>query len=339
MKEPVVITEGEYAKGEKIFGDAAGRIEWKVSSQDERSVAEAVAASGARIAVVGIEKYQGPLYEALEANAKGKPALIVRYGVGYDSINLEKCKGHNVILAITAGTLDRSVAEHTLALMLACARNVPFLDTEVRSGRFTGRQGFELAGKTLGLVGLGHIGKFVAKMAAFGFGMKVVVYDVLPLEKASAAESLGTEDFKTRYGIAEYHTEYGPCAAAADILSLHMPVLPSTIKFMNKERLGRLKNGALFINTSRGRLVDEADLYDALLSGRIAGAGLDVFEKEPYVPVSPDKDLRKLPNVVLTSHTASNTFEANAAMQRVIVGNIDAYAAGDLARLTAVKIP
>lgn len=339
MKEPVVITEGEYAKGERIFGEAAGRYEWKVIPQDEKTAAAAVAASGARVAVVGIEKYNGHLYEALEENAKGKSALIIRYGVGYDSINLEKCRQHNVILAITPGALDRSVAEHTLALMLACARNLPFLDTEVRAGRFTGRQGFELAGKTLGLVGLGHIGKHVARMAAFGFGMKVVVYDVLPLEKAAAGENSGTEDFKTRYGISEYHTEYGPCAEGADILSLHMPVLPSTIKFMNADRFGRLKPGAFFINTGRGRLVDEADLYDALASGRLKGAGLDVFEKEPYEPVSSDKDLRKLPNVVLTSHTASNTAEANAVMQRIIVQNIDAYAAGELDRLTAVKIP
>ena len=339
MKIPVVITEIEYNKGKKVFDGASARFDWNVTSREEEKVADAIRTSGARIAVVGVEKYTGPLYEALGSNAKGEASLIARYGVGYDGIDLAQCKSHGVYLTITPGALDNAVAEHAMALILACARNLVSLDSQLRSGIFANVQGFELAGKTLGIVGLGNIGKRVSHIAAFGFGMKVIVYDTLALEDAAQKEKSGTDEFRQRYGIADYATEYESCAKKADLLSLHMPVLPSTVKFMNAERFGKMKPGSIFINSSRGKLVDEADLYDALVSGQLLYAGLDVFEREPYEPVHPDKDLRKLPNIVLTSHTASNTVEANFAMQSIVLQNMDAYLVGDFGRLTAVRMP
>lgn len=334
---PVVITKSVYAKGEAVFGDASGRYDWKILEPAEAGMAEAVSAWKSRIAVLGVERYEGPLYEALNRSAGGKPSLIMRYGVGTDGIDLRKCRESGVLLAITRGTLDRSVAEHAMSLILACARHIAFLDREMRSGRFTPRQGVELAGKTLVLLGFGQIAKRLSPMAAFGFGMKVIAFDHKPLEKAAALEGLPEAAYQDRYGLSEYSTEYHACAARADFLSLHLAVRPDTVDFINADSLAAMKTGAYLINTARGRLVDEAALYDALEAGRIRGAGLDVFRKEPYEPVSPERDLRRLPNVVLTGHVGSNTLEANLAMQEKVLQNLDAYAAGALDRMTLVK--
>ena len=147
MKIPVVITEKEYRKGKPAFDEAEDRYGWVVTAQSESDVAAAVSKSGAKIAVLGVEKYKGPLYEALAGNAAGAKALIARYGVGYDGVDMGECARHGIVLTITPGALDRSVAEHAMALMLGFARNLVFGDSEMRSGRFSPRTGFELAGK------------------------------------------------------------------------------------------------------------------------------------------------------------------------------------------------
>lgn len=334
---PVVIAKSVYAKGETVFGGASDRYDWRILDPAEAGMAEAVSASKARVAVLGVESYAGPLYAALNRSAGGGPSLIMRYGVGYDGIDLAQCRGHGVLLAITTGTLDRSVAEHALSLIFACARNSVFLDSEMRSGRFTPRQGVVLDGKTLVLLGFGHIAKHLSHMAASGLGMKVIAVDHKPLEKAAALEGLSESAYVGRHGISEYATEYGACAARADFLSLHLPVRPDTVDFVDADFLAAMKPDAYLINTARGKLVDESALYDALEAGRIRGAGLDVYRKEPYEPVSPQRDLRKLPNVVLTSHVGSNTLEANRAMQESVLRNLDAFEAGAFDRMTLVK--
>jgi len=337
MSEPVVITEKEYKKGRTSFDTVSG-IEWVVTAKDEESVARAVRTSGARVAVLGVEIYAYALYEALEENAKGKSALIARYGVGYDGINREECKKRNIILAITPGALDISVAEHTIALMLCIAKNIAFCDSEMRASRFTACRGFELSGKVLAIIGIGKIGRLVSRMASYGFGMKVLAYDVLSLDVLAGNEAIGLNEFLLRYGVASYSNDYAEIVSKADIVSIHIPVLPSTLKFMNGDRISHLKKGALLINTSRGRLIDESALYDALSSNRLKGAALDVFETEPYTPAESGKDLRTLQNVILTPHIASDTEEANNRMQAIVCENIDAFIHGSFGAIHAVQL-
>lgn len=339
MKYPIAITEKEYNKGRAVFDSAADLYDWLVCDSSEDAVAKAVKTSGSCVAVLGVEKYAGPLYEALAANGAGRPTLISRHGVGYDGISLEQCRKHRVILSITKNAPDLSVAEHALALILALAKNIVFSDGEMRAGRFGPRRGFELAGKTLGIAGVGNIGKLAARMAAFGFGMNVVGFGSSAEHRLGEKEGLDPRAFKEKYGISAYFTDYASFAAVSDMVSVHMPAKAETARFFNEERLSLLKRGAWFINTSRGRLVDESALFDALSSGAVAGAALDVFDQEPYVPVSPQKDLRKLRSTVLTSHIGSDTEEAGRNMQLNILGNVAAYLSGSYDRLTAVYKP
>lgn len=231
--------------------------------------------------------------------------LLGNYGVGYDNVDLAACRERGIAVTNTPGVLDAAVAELTLALMLACRRQLLVSDRFVREGRWRSgwsqpeRLGHDLAGSTLGLVGFGRIGQQVARLAG-AFGMRVVHHrrtDGLPLD-----ELLRT----------------------ADVVSLHVPLTPETQGLLSRERLALLRDGAALINTARGAIVDEEALVDELVAGRIS-AGLDVFAHEPRVP----ERLLGLPNVVLTPHSASATEETRAAMTRVLVDNVLAFLRGD----------
>jgi glyoxylate reductase len=231
--------------------------------------------------------------------------LVANYGVGYDRVDVAACRRRGVLVTNTPGVLDAAVADLTLALILACRRHLVESDRFVRDGRWQRGWarpellGRDLAGSTLGLVGLGRIGAQVA-VRAEAFGMRVVHHrrgDGLPL-----AELLST----------------------ADVVSLHVPLTPETDGLISRERLGLLRDGATFVNTSRGAIVDEEALVAELVSGRIS-AGLDVFAEEPRVP----ERLLGLPNVVLAPHIASATVETRAAMTRVLVDNVLAFLAGE----------
>jgi glyoxylate reductase len=231
--------------------------------------------------------------------------LVGNYGVGYDNVDVAACSDRGIAVTNTPGVLDAAVAELALALMLACRRELVVSDRFVRDARWrTGwsrpeRLGHDLAGATLGLVGLGRIGSEVAKRAE-AFGMRVVHHrrsDGLPLD-----ELLRT----------------------SDVVSLHVPLTPETQGLLSRERLALLRNGATLVNTARGGIVDEDALVDELVSGRIS-AGLDVFADEPRVP----ERLLDLPNVVLTPHIASATVETRAAMTRVLVDNVLAFLSGE----------
>jgi glyoxylate reductase len=227
--------------------------------------------------------------------------LVGNYGVGYDNVDVDACVERGIAVTNTPGVLDAAVAELTLALMLACRRQLVASDRFVRDARWrTGwsrpeRLGHDLAGATLGLVGLGRIGSEVARRAK-AFEMQVVHHrrsDGLPLD-----ELLRT----------------------SDVVSLHVPLTPETQGLLSRERLALLQDGATLVNTARGAIVDESALVDELVSGRIS-AGLDVFADEPRVP----ERLFDLPNVVLTPHIASATVETRAAMTRVLVDNVLAF--------------
>jgi len=231
--------------------------------------------------------------------------LVANYGVGYDGVDVSACRERGVAVTTTPGVLDAAVADLTLALILACRRDIVVSDRFVRDRRW--RRGWaepellghDLAGSTLGLVGLGRIGSEVARRAE-AFGMRVIHHrrsGGLPLEEL---------------------------LRSADVVSLHVPLTPETRGLISRDRLALLRDGATLVNTARGAIVDEAALVEELVSGRIS-AGLDVFAEEPRVP----ERLLDLPNAVLTPHVASATVETRAAMTRVLVDNVLAFLRGE----------
>ncbi|MDP3771200.1 MAG: D-glycerate dehydrogenase, partial [bacterium] len=220
----------------------------------------------------------------------GKPSLnvVANYAVGLDNIDLAAAKARGVIVTNTPGVLTDAVAEHAVALMFALARRIPEADQYAKSGRYTGWDPFlflgtELKGKTLGVIGLGRIGFGVAERCVKGMGMRVLYSD--PKTNPDFERELGGK-FRSLDDL----------LAESDIVSVHVPLLPTTHHLINAERLGRMKPTALLINTSRGPIVDEAALIRALEDGTIAGAGLDVFDEEPLPLEHP---FRRLPNTAI----------------------------------------
>jgi len=311
----VAVTATEFDKAAEVFREATGAgVECMRAPAAEAELAALVRTQGLRHAIVGVEKYAGALYEALPAGG-----VLARFGVGHDGIDKGKATARGVICTNTPGVLDDSVAEMTIALILAAARHVAQLAAAVRNGRFTPFVGSELAGKTLAVIGCGPIGRKVARIAARGFGMRVVGCDVADLDIGQ---------MKTEFGFAEIGKDFGAAVAAADFVSLHIPSTAATRHFINRQRLEMIPPGAWLINTARGAVLDEAALFDALSQGRLAGAALDVFEAEPYKPVAPDKDLRKLDNVLMTPHVGSSTREACNRMAERALKNIRLAEAG-----------
>ncbi len=320
----VLVTEKEYRKGEAVFRAAEG-VRCEAAPEDEAGLAAAVAARGARVVVVGVATYRGPLYEALAANGGG---LIARFGVGHDGIDKSQARAHGIVVTNTPGALDASVAEHAIWLMGALARRVAELHRKVVDGGFAGAGGVEVCGRTLGVLGFGAIGRRVASIATRGFGMKVIACDQVPPEGMAGALAGA--------GGGEYTADARAMFGAADFVSVHLPSTPATRHFVNAERISWMRPGAFLINTARGAVLDEAALFNALAAGRLAGAALDVFETEPYVPVDPARDLRTLSHVVLTPHVGSNTAEANRRMAVAALGNGRRFLAGEMDALDRV---
>ena len=336
VKETVICTEAQFVKGEKNFRRYGSAYDWISCQEEEENLARCIRDSRAKITILGTYRYRGQLYQALAESAGEGPALIARHGVGYDGVDLELCRKNNIMVTITPGTLDQSVAEHTVALILSLVRNIPALDRSMRESRFEPVTTMELAGKILGVAGFGKIGKQVATIASRGLAMKVIAFDSLALEEQLSREGFGKEEFYRRYGLSEYFTDYSEFAESPDILTIHMPVLEGTLNFFDADRLSALKSSAYLINTGRGALIDEDALYDALKVGQLRAAALDVFHNEPYAPVSTAKDLRQLPNVILTPHVASNTVEANFRIQQNILQNIERFLQGRYKEMTRV---
>lgn len=254
----------------------------------------------------------------------GKPALkvVANYAVGFDNVDVAAAKQRGIIVTNTPGVLTDAVAEHTVALMFALARHVCAADQYAKSGRYTGWDpflflGMELKGKTLGIVGLGRIGFGVAERCVKGMGMKVLYNDPRT-----------SPDFEREFS--GQFRSLDDLLKESDVVSLHVPLLPSTHHLINAERLSRMKPTALLINTSRGPIVDEAALLDALEQRKIGGAALDVFECEPSITCKADDHLRlkAMPNVILTPHIASATVEARSQMSRLAAENILAVLEG-----------
>jgi phosphoglycerate dehydrogenase-like enzyme len=318
MSTPIVlVTEPEYRRAERVFASAKA-VTCVVGPSEEEALAQAIADVGARHAVVGGRAYRGPLYSAIP---RGR--VIARFGVGHDGIDKKKATEAGVLCTNTPAVLDQSVAELTFLLIAAAARHLTTIAGAMSDGKWVPAEGTELRGKTLTMIGVGRIGRAVARIARRGYEMRVVGYHRPGSASAASARDdfdLMTDDLEMALG-------------KADFVSLLIPAAPENAHFINRERLAMLKPHAWLINTARGIVVDENALYDALAEGRIRGAAMDVFDQEPYVPGDPARDLRRLPNVILTPHVGSHTPEANGRMAARALENITLAEAGTFSRM------
>lgn len=247
-----------------------------------------VAALAAKVQPDAILSRQGPVTAAVMDAAPGL-RVIARHGVGVDDVDVAEAQRRGIVVTRAPGSNTQAVAEHTMALLLALAKDLPLLSAAVAGGawRKAETKVRDVAGLRLGLVGCGAIGQAVARLAA-AFGMPVAAYD--PVLPASA-------------GIAPA-ADLHALLARSDVLSLHLPLLPATRRLIGAAELAALPQGAIVLNTARGGLIDEAALLEALESGHLAGAGLDVFEDEPPPDGHP---LRRHPRVICTPHVAGVT--------------------------------
>ncbi len=338
-RETVLVTEPEFSKARDAFQNE-DRFRVVAAPADERRLSERVLEQDCRAVVVGVTNYRGPLYESLAETGGSEGgevgALIARFGVGHDGIDKRLARRHRIMVTNTPGVLDQSVAEHAMWLIGALARNIAACHRAVSMGRFEPVVGRQLQGRTLAILGFGQIGRRVATAAHFGFGMRVVAADRFDEKALERREDAPIDQIRRKYGLDRYVNDAQWLFREADILSIHLPAIESTTNFVDARRLAWMKPDALIVNTARGSVVDEDALHDALAAGQLGGAALDVFWTEPYAPRSPQRDLRQLTNVVLTPHIGSNTVEANRAMARSALENVDHYFQGDLGKLTRV---
>ena len=228
--------------------------------------------------------------------------LIARPGTGLDNVDVEYAKSRGIAVVNSPESLVEGVSEHVVLLMLALSRRLVFADSGTRAGRWekSALMGRELSGKTLGIVGLGRIGRRIAEVART-LGMSVLFYDVIAIPQ-DVVSSLGAKVV----GLDELFS-------TSDYITLHVPMTPETAHMVGTQRIGQMKKTAYIINTSRGGVIDEEALVSALREGRIAGAGLDVFEKEP-----PTGAILTAPNTILTPHIGGQTEEAQVNAITVI---------------------
>lgn len=260
------------------------------------------------------DKIDGALLDGLHL----KTRIVASYGVGFDHIDLAAARERGIVVTNTPEVLTDCTADLAMTLLLAVARRAGEGERHVRAGAWGGwrpthMMGTRVTGKAIGLVGFGRIGQAVAKRAHFGFGMKVFYHDPFP-PPAGVAEAVSAHHCDRVEALLEQ----------ADFVSLHCPATAETRHLMNAERLARMPAHAFLINTSRGDVVDQVALAAALGAGRLAGAGLDVYEGEPAVPDA----LVALENVVLLPHLGSGSVETRVAMGMRVAANLDAFFAG-----------
>ncbi|ONI70897.1 phosphoglycerate dehydrogenase [Actinosynnema sp. ALI-1.44] len=301
MTKRVLVTAAYLAPGgdvDRLLGDAgfeavfATPAQRATSGQDLHDVVADVDGI-----VAGTDAFTAKVLDAAP-----RLKVIGRCGAGYDNIDIDAATRNGVAITFTPGANRRSVAEHVLALMLNCARHIPQNIASVHSGAWEQRSGRELEGATLGVIGLGTIGKSVARLG-LALDMRVIAYDREPV----------TEEGVSVVGFDEVLRQ-------SDFLTLHIFLSPATRHLIDAAALRAMKPGAYLINTARGEVVDEDALADALAEGELAGAALDVLREEP---LPADSRLRELDNAIVTAHIAGATAEARSrsslmAAQQVI---------------------
>ncbi|NMG43413.1 D-glycerate dehydrogenase [Aromatoleum toluvorans] len=274
-----------------------------------------------RAALAACDALLATVSDRIDADALGtapNAKLIANYGVGYSHIDIDAARGLGIAVTNTPDVLTDCTADLAITLMLMVARRAGEGERELRSGNWTGWRpthmiGSKVSGKTLGLVGMGRIARAVAMRAQHGFGMKIVFFNRSRVP-AEALAGLAARQCDTVEEV----------LAQSDFVSLHCPGGAATRHLINAERLALMRRDAFLINTARGEVVDEAALVDALRSGTIAGAGLDVFEREPLV----SEGLMTLENVVLLPHLGSATRETRVGMGMRVLENVEAFFAG-----------
>ena len=249
--------------------------------------------------------------------------IIGRAGAGVDNIDIGAATQKGIVVVNAPGGNSVSAAEHTFALILSLVRKIPQADKEVKDGKWDRKKfmGVELRGKTIGIIGLGRVGFEVAKRAR-AFEMNILAYDpYIPEERAKA--------------VGARLVSFDELIRKADIITVHVPKTKETEKMIGKKEIGKMKDGVYIVNCARGGIVDEKALYDALVSGKVAGAALDVYENEPPDPKNP---LFKLENVITTPHIGASTREAQISVGMIVANEI-INMANDLPVKNAVNLP
>jgi D-3-phosphoglycerate dehydrogenase len=244
--------------------------------------------------------------EIIEASAQNVK-IIARVGVGLDNIDVEEAEARKIRVINSPEAAATSVSELVIGLMLSLARKIPYADNEMKKGNWVKKDlvGIELRGKYLGIVGVGSIGRNIGRMGK-ALRMNLIGHDIFPIDKAYIKE------------VGLIVTDFNTLIESADFITCHVPLTTDTRKMVNREKFSKMKSTAFLINTSRGEVIDEEALYDALSTRKIAGAALDVFEIEPPT----NNMLLKLPNVICTPHIGAQTNEAQELASIVIAEKI-----------------
>lgn len=315
MTRPVVVVTRRVP--EEVEADLATDFEVRLNADDHPFSADELK-EALRTADALLPTVSDRLTAEVLAVEPLRAKIIANFGVGFNHIDVNAAKARGLAVSNTPDVLTDATADTAMTLLLMVARRAGEGERHVRTRAWTGWRpthmlGTQVTGKTLGLVGMGRIARAVARRAHHGFGMKVIFHDPYPPSPQEAA-ALGAEPVGSLDEV----------FAKADFVSLHCPATPETRHLVNAGRLKQMKKGAFLINTARGDVVDEAALVQALKAGTIAGAGLDVFEKEPVVT----EDLLTMENVVLLPHLGSATRETRIAMGMRALENLRLHFAG-----------
>ncbi len=311
MSEKILVTSRSFCKIEgphqDILRDAGYELVESVRGRPLRADELAEAIGDVVAAILGVDEASAEVFEHAD-----RLKVISRFGVGIDQVDLDAATRHGVVVTNTPGANSVSVAELAIGLMLALARHIPRHDQTVKRGLWERIQGVELSGATLGVIGMGHIGREVATRA-FSFGMEILYHD--PVQPP--------QELVDRLGASACTLE--ELLSTSDVVSLHAPHTDATHHLIDAVALDRMKPSALLINTARGGLVDEAALYEALVQGELAGAACDVFSEEP----PRDSPLLALDNFVATPHAGSATVQATIRMGTMAAQNALAVLRGE----------
>jgi D-3-phosphoglycerate dehydrogenase len=311
VSKPVVLVTGTAIseQAQQPLREAGFEMAFMKTPVDERAMLLALADPAVTAVIL---RGPAPFTPAVFEAAKGL-RIISKNGAGIDSVDLASATAHGVAVMITEGANADAVAEHSLALMFALTRELPRYERLLRGGGWKdqGYQVRDFRERAVGIVGYGQIGSRTARLAQ-ACGAKVIVHS---RRRVEVAQGMEWED--SLHGL----------LARADIVSLHTPLTDKTRNLIDAAGLAKMKRGALIVNTSRGRLIDEPALIAALESGQLAGAGLDVFAQEPPDPKNP---LFSMPNVIVTPHVASSTTGAAKQMGAICAQNILHYLRGEV---------
>jgi len=302
-KHNVLITARSFGKEvpepmERLVKQGFSILEWREGSG--LGVSELIGKVGQADAWI-VGSY--PIQAALLENAS-RLQVIAKHGIGIDNVDVPAATKKGILVAIAPGSNDQAVADLTMALLLSLVRSIPQANASVKSGRWERFKGFGLTGKTIGIIGLGHIGLNVANRVK-GFDMEILGCDPFWPEERAQEIGIARVDFETLIG-------------KSDVITLHVPLTPETEGLIGEQEMALMKIGVWIVNTSRGKIIDEKAMYQALVSGRVAGYATDVFETEP----PEGNPLLDLKNVIATPHIGSYTNDALRMLGDSVVDTI-----------------